>query len=153
MGKFVIGQLHPMSNKDYWIFHHPYFWRSVFFFFQLGEMRIFRWNVSSQFLEFKTSDRVYLLTYLLIYLLRTVLTNSLTAWSRVLLDKYTVSQLFKEFPAFYGTRRFITAFTTARLLSQFWARSIHSIPYTTSWRSILIVFSHLSLDLLSGPFP
>jgi len=43
---------------------------------------------------------------------------SLTPWSRVLLEKQTGFQLVKEFPAFYGTRRFITAFTSARHLSQ-----------------------------------
>jgi hypothetical protein len=31
--------------------------------------------------------------------------------SRVLLEKLTVTQLVKKFPAFYGTRRFITVFT------------------------------------------
>jgi hypothetical protein len=40
-----------------------------------------------------------------------------TPWSRVPLEKLTVSQLVKKFPAFYGTRRFITAFTRARHLS------------------------------------
>ena len=34
----------------------------------------------------------------------------------------------QEFPAFYGTLRFITAFTTARHPSLFWARSIQPIP-------------------------
>jgi len=34
-----------------------------------------------------------------------------TPWSRVILEKLTGSQLVKNFPAFYGTRRFITAFT------------------------------------------
>jgi len=42
----------------------------------------------------------YLHTYLLTYLL--------TAWSRVL-EKLTGRQLVEKFPAFYGTRRFITA--------------------------------------------
>ena len=37
-----------------------------------------------------------------------------TAWSRVLLEKLTSSQLVKKFPAFYGTQRFITAFTSAQ---------------------------------------
>jgi hypothetical protein len=32
--------------------------------------------------------------------------------SRILLEKLTVSQLGKKFPAFYGTQRFITAFTS-----------------------------------------
>jgi hypothetical protein len=40
-----------------------------------------------------------------------------TQWSRVLLEKLTGLQLVKNFPAFYGTRRFITAFTSARHLS------------------------------------
>jgi hypothetical protein len=42
----------------------------------------------------------------------------LTPWSRVLLEKLTTFQLVKNFPAFYGTRRYITAFTSARHLSQ-----------------------------------
>jgi len=40
-------------------------------------------------------------------------TNSLTPRSRDLLEKLTGSQLVKKFPAFYGTRRFFTAFTSA----------------------------------------
>jgi len=40
----------------------------------------------------------------------------LTPWSRVLLEKLTGSQLVKKFPAFYGTRRFNAAFTSARQL-------------------------------------
>ena len=35
----------------------------------------------------------------------------------LLLEELTGSQLVKEFPAFYGTRKFITAFTSARQLS------------------------------------
>jgi hypothetical protein len=41
----------------------------------------------------------------------------LTPWNRGLLEKLTVPQLVKKFPAFYGTQRFITAFTTARHMS------------------------------------
>ena len=44
-------------------------------------------------------------------------THTLTPWSRVLLEKLTGSQLVKKFPAFYGTRKFITAVTSARHLS------------------------------------
>jgi hypothetical protein len=40
-----------------------------------------------------------------------------TAWSRVLLQKITGSQAVKKFPAFYGTGRFITAFTNVRHLT------------------------------------
>jgi hypothetical protein len=47
------------------------------------------------------------------------LTYLLTPWSRVLLEKLTGFQLVKKFPAFHGTRRFITAFTSARYLSLF----------------------------------
>jgi len=78
----------------------------------------------------------------------------LTEWSRVLLEKLTGSQLVQKFAAFYGTRRFITAFTSVRHLSLSWASSIQSIPsHPTSWISILILSSHLSLGLPSGLFP
>jgi len=46
-----------------------------------------------------------------------LLTSSLTPGSRVLLEKITGSQVVKKFPAFDGTRRFITAFTNALLLT------------------------------------
>ena len=76
----------------------------------------------------------------------------LPSLSKVLLEKLTVSQLVEKFPACYGRRRF-SAFTTARHLSLPWARSIHLTPSNpTSWRSILILSSHLSLRLPSGPF-
>jgi len=65
-----------------------------------------------------------ILTYLLAYLL----TYLLTQCSRVLLEKLTALQLVKKFPAFYETRRFITALTTVRHLYLSSARSIQSIP-------------------------
>jgi hypothetical protein len=84
----------------------------------------------------------------------TYLTYLLTAWGRVLLETLTVSQLVKKFPAFYRTRRFITAFKIAPHLSLFWASSFLSItPHYTSWRSKLILSSHLCLRLPSGLFP
>ena len=60
-----------------------------------------------------------------------------------------------QFPAFYGTRRFITSDKNARHLSLLsWASSIQSIrPHPTSWRSILIFSSHLRLGLPGGLFP
>ena len=57
------------------------------------------------------------LTYLLSYLLVYLLTYLFTPRSRVLLEKLTDFQLVKKFSAFYGTQRFITAFTGARHLS------------------------------------
>jgi len=75
----------------------------------------------------------------------------LSPWSRVLLEKLTGPQLVKNFPAIYGTRRFITAVTTARHLSLSWARSIQFIPpHPTSWRSIIILSSQLRLCLQNG---
>jgi len=56
----------------------------------------------------------YLLTYLLTNLLTYLLTYLLTPWSTVLLEKPIVTQLLKKFPAFYGTRRFITVLTRIR---------------------------------------
>jgi len=81
-------------------------------------------------------------------------TYMLIPWSRALLEKITGSRLFKKFPAFYGTRRFITAFTSASHLSLSWARSIQSMPpHPTSWRSIVLLSSHLHLGLPTGLFP
>ena len=86
--------------------------------------------------------------------LRYLLTYLLTPWSRVLLEKLASLQLVKKFPAFYGTRRFLTAFTSARHLSLSWASPIQSsYPNPTSWRSILLLSSHLRLGLPSGLFP
>ena len=78
----------------------------------------------------------------------------LTPWCRVLLEKLTGLQLVKKFPAFHGTRRFITALTSIHHLSLSWASPIQSIyPHPTSWRSILILSTHLCLGLPSGSFP
>ena len=60
----------------------------------------------------------------------------------------------KKFVPLFRTRRFITAFTNAHHLSLSWVRSIQSMPpHPTSWRSILILSSHLRLGLTSGLFP
>jgi hypothetical protein len=47
-----------------------------------------------------------------------------TPWGRVLPEELTGPQLVKKFPAFYGTRKLITAFTRARLVSLSWTRLI-----------------------------
>ena len=81
-------------------------------------------------------------------------TYILTPWCRVLLEKLTRLQLVKKFPAFHGTRRFITALTSVRQLSLSWGSPIQSIyPHPTSWRSILILYTHPRLGLSSGLFP
>ena len=81
-------------------------------------------------------------------------TYLLTPWCRVFLEKLTGLQLVKKFPAFYGTRRFITALKSIRHLSLSWASPIHSTYlHPTSWRSILILSTHLRLGLPSGLFP
>jgi hypothetical protein len=77
------------------------------------------------------------------------------SWSRVLIQKLTVTQLIKKFYALYVNRRFITVFTTARHLSLSWARCFQSTTpsHLISLRSILISFSHLRLCLPGGLFP
>jgi len=81
-------------------------------------------------------------TYLLTYLL--------TPWCRVILEKLTGLQLVKKFPAFHGTRRFITALTSVRQLSLSWASPIQSTyPNPTSWRSILILSTHVLKNILT----
>ena len=86
-------------------------------------------------------DITYLLTYLL------------SPWSRVLLEKLTGSAASQEIPRIFGTRRFITVFTSALHLSLSWANSIQSAqPLPTSWRSILILSSHLRLGLPTRHF-
>jgi hypothetical protein len=66
----------------------------------------------------------------------------LTPCSRVFLEKLTSLQLVKKFAAFYGTRRFITTFTSARHLSLSWASSIQSITtHPTSRIAIVTLFS------------
>ena len=59
----------------------------------------------------------------------------LTPWSIALPEKLTGSQLVTKFPAYYGTRRFITTFARTLHLSPSWTRSIQSmLPHRTSWK-------------------
>ena len=81
-------------------------------------------------------------------------TNLLTPWCRALLEKLTGLQLVKKLPSFHGTWRFITALTSVRHLSLSWAGPVQSIyPHPTSWRSVLILSTHLRLGLTSGLLP
>ena len=78
----------------------------------------------------------------------------LTPRSRVLLEKLTSSQPVKKFPAFYGTRRFITAFTRARYCPYPEPARSSPCPSTSRFlKYILILSSHLCLGLPSGLFP
>ena len=77
---------------------------------------------------------------------------TITPCNRVLPQKLTGPQLLKKFPAFYVTRRFIAVSTSSRHLSLSWAREIQP-PHPTSWRSILILSSHLRIGLPNGLFP
>jgi hypothetical protein len=43
-------------------------------------------------------------------------------------EKLIGSQIVKKFPAYYGTRKSVTTFTSARHLSLSWARSIQFMP-------------------------
>ena len=82
------------------------------------------------------------------------LTSLLDPWCRVFLKKLTGLQLVKKFPAFHGTRSFITSITNVRHVSLSWASPIQSIyPHPTSWRSILILSTYLRLGLPSGLLP
>jgi hypothetical protein len=75
--------------------------------------------------------------------------TQLTLWSWALLERPLDS-----FPAYHGPRRFNTEFTRALHLFLSLARPIQSTsPHPTSPRSILILSTHLRLDLPSGPFP
>jgi hypothetical protein len=85
--------------------------------------------------------------------LATPISYLLNPWSRVLLGKLTGRQRVKKFAEYYVNRRFITAFKIPRHVSlPKPPRSSQYPPHPTSWKSILILSSHLRLGLLSGPF-
>jgi prolipoprotein diacylglyceryltransferase len=78
----------------------------------------------------------------------------LTIRSKDLPEKLINPHVVKKFAAFYGTRRFITAFIRARHVALSRGRSIQPMrPQPTSRRSILILSSHLILGLSSGRLP
>ena len=79
----------------------------------------------------------YFRSYLLNYSM-----YQITSWKR---DRFSANQ---KFPAFYGIRMFVTAFTSGRHLSLFCDTSIEPMPqHPFSWRSICILTSHLRLLL------
>jgi hypothetical protein len=108
-------------------------------------------QVFFQYFDFPMSVK-YFQSFVLIFIY-IWLTYVLTPWSRVLLEKLT-GFAASQIPSVYGTRKFITVLTSVRHLSLSWACSIQSPhPLPTSWRSILILSSHLRLGLPNGLFP
>jgi len=64
-----------------------------------------------------------------------------------------ISSASWETTRIYGIPKFITALTSTCHLSLSWARSLQFMPpHPTSWRSILILFSHLCLGLQGVSF-
>jgi hypothetical protein len=70
------------------------------------------------------------------------LTNELPRWSWVLLEKPTVAQLLKKFPAFYGTRRLITLVIRASHCP--YPEPHKACPQPLSYFSNTILFNHVS---------
>ena len=68
----------------------------------------------------------------------------LTAWSRVLFEKLTGSQLVKKFPALCGSRRFVTALTRARHLSLILSQisPVHGPPYRIYIYIYIYIYIH-----------
>ena len=54
---------------------------------------------------------------IIIIIIIIIITYLLTTWKIVFLEKLTGLQLVKKYPIFYGTKMFITAFTSALHLS------------------------------------
>ena len=83
-----------------------------------------------------------------------LLTYLLTPWSRVLLEKLPGFAANQEIPRILWNPKVRYQLTSASHMSLSWANSIQSPPpLPTSWRSILILSSHLRVGLPSGLFP
>jgi hypothetical protein len=77
-----------------------------------------------------------------------------TTWSRVLLEKITVPQLAKKFPAFLGYQMSITVLTRTIHLSLFQSTQIQStISHPVSLWHCVRLCSHLCLGLSGGLLP
>jgi hypothetical protein len=79
-----------------------------------------------------------------------------TTWSKVLLKKLIMAQIFQEIPAVYGTWTFVTVFTTAsHMFLSRWKQIQFKPSHTISLKYILILSFHLRLsaDLPRGLSP
>ena len=82
------------------------------------------------------------------------ITYLLTPRSRERLENLTGLQLVKKFPRISRNPKVHYRTQKLRQLSLSWASPIQSTyPHPTSWRSILILSTHLRLGLPSGLFP
>ena len=72
------------------------------------------------------------------------LTNLLSPWCTVLLEQVTVSQPVKKFSAFYGTRMFITALTSAQCTTC----SPYQSPKTSFPQYILYEIRVMELEMI-----
>jgi hypothetical protein len=97
------------------------------------------WSLSFRFYEWTCVCISEVNTVMMVHSL-----THLLSWA--LLEKLTVLQLLKNLPAFYCTRRFITAFTRALHWSLSWARSIQFIQsHPISLRSILMKVHYIQI--------
>jgi hypothetical protein len=78
----------------------------------------------------------------------TCLTHS---WSWALLEKLPIVQLLKNFPAFYGTRRFITVFTRALHWSLSSARTTFDYPFKIYKRQTCLICKNMCLKFHCEP--
>lgn len=67
-------------------------------------------------------------------------------YSRILLEKLTISHLFKNFPTFYVTRKFSTVFK--KLTNNFYSElnKYNSSPQSNYFRSALLLSTYLPLN-------
>jgi hypothetical protein len=154
---FATGKTEGKKWIFLWSLILSFSWGTAFWMFWEKLKQVLAWSC---FIPYRThswsgggekTEIVSLQTNKISNLLTDCQTNKQTPWSRVLPEKLTGPQLVKYFPAFYGTRRYITAFTRPRHLSISWARSIQSVPpYPTSWTHILIFSSNLRPGLRNG---
>jgi hypothetical protein len=70
----------------------------------------------------------FLILYIVTMIMIVMWSADTGSWSWALLEKPQIVQPLKNFPAFYGTGRFITVFTKALHWSLSWTRSIQSMP-------------------------